>query len=99
MDMKDGYISEDDFFNNLLVKITSLNALDENSESDTEEGFGVFGNAHRCFSSGADIIAPIDRPTVLSSLAGIGSPRVADMLEWMANGVASFSNLKCSPVV
>ncbi len=47
MDMNDGYSSEDDHFSNLIVKISALDALDDDSEIDTEDGFRVFDGACR----------------------------------------------------
>jgi hypothetical protein len=35
-----------------MVKVTHLDALDYDSESDTEDGFKVFDGARRCFSGG-----------------------------------------------
>jgi hypothetical protein len=58
MDMNDVYSSENDLFNNLMVKITSLDALDDDSESDAEDGFKVFDNTPRCFSGGARTSRP-----------------------------------------
>ena len=59
MDMNDGYSSEDD---NLIVKITALDALDDDSESDTEDGFMIFDGARRCFSGGAGTSRPDRQP-------------------------------------
>ena len=50
--------SDDVFFNNLMVKITTLDALDDDSESDTEDGFLIFDGARRCFSCGARTSRP-----------------------------------------
>jgi len=58
MDMNDMNSSDDVFFNNLMVKITTLDALDDDSESDTEDGFLIFDGARRCFSCGARTSRP-----------------------------------------
>ncbi len=68
MDMNGGYSSEDDFFNNLIAKITTLLALDDDSESDTEDGFRIFDRARQCFSGGAGTSRPDRQPPALSSL-------------------------------
>ena len=62
MDMNDGYSSEDDFFNNLMVKITTLDVLDDDIESDTEDGFKIFDGARRCFSGGVGSSRPDRQP-------------------------------------
>ncbi len=95
--MYDGNSSENDYWNELLVKMIGLDELDDHSESDTEDGFGVFDGDRQCFPSGAGTSRPNRSPPVLSSLARMGRPTVAGILGWTAIGVASFSNVKCSP--
>jgi hypothetical protein len=56
--MNDGYSSEDDFFNNVMVKIITLDALDDDSESDTEDGIMIFDGDRRCFSGGTGTSRP-----------------------------------------
>jgi len=70
MDMNDGYSSEDDYFNNLIVKITALDALDDDNESDTEDGFMIFDGARRCFLGGAGTSRP-DRQAPRPFITGV----------------------------
>jgi hypothetical protein len=58
LELNYGYSSEDDVFNNLMVKIISLDALDDDSDNDTEDGFKVFDGTRRCFSSGTGTSRP-----------------------------------------
>jgi hypothetical protein len=68
MDINDGYNSEDDYFNNLIVKITALDVLDDDIESDTDDSFMVFDGVRR-LADGAGTSHP-DRSTPRPFLPG-----------------------------
>ncbi len=50
--MTNGSSSEDDFFTNMIVKITAVDALEVYNDSDTKVGFKVFEGARK-FACGA----------------------------------------------
>ncbi len=57
MDMNNGSSSDDEFFANMIVKITAVDALEDDSDSDTEVGFRVFEGARK-FAGGAGTPRP-----------------------------------------
>ncbi len=56
--MYDGNSSEDDYWNELLVKMIGLDELDDDNESDTEDGFRVFDGDRQCFLGGEGTSRP-----------------------------------------
>ena len=57
MDFGDGYSSEEEFFNDTMVKLIALDALDSD-DIDSDDGFKVFDATRRCHPGGAGTPRP-----------------------------------------
>ena len=53
MDYDNGYSSEEEFYEKIMMKIFALDALDESSDEDAEDGFKIFDDARDTHAAGA----------------------------------------------